>query len=104
MVACVIIAGTIISETAPDRLNRFTWLKPLPDGSIEYYEPDDGGWVKVKTVAAPIPADHSHSSLGDINLTGTISSGGTPGITGSKTLGGYIITFKNGLLTGFQQE
>lgn len=94
-------AGIIISETTPEPTNRYTWQKPLPDGGIEWYEPSDGGWALVKTVPAPALANHTHATLGDINFTGTISANGDTGITGSKTIGGFKITFKNGLLTGF---
>lgn len=45
---------------------------------------------------------HSHPEHGDINFTGNISVAGDAGITGQKTVGGYQITFKKGILTGFQ--
>ena len=45
---------------------------------------------------------HTHPTLGDINFTGSVSVGGEAGITGSKTVGGFKITFKKGLLTGFE--
>ncbi len=95
--------GIIVSESEPAKENRYVWVKPLPDGSEEWYVLDGGDtWVLYRTVSAKATTDHNHTSLGAINFTGTISSGGTAGITGSKTIGGFKITFKNGLLTGFE--
>jgi len=48
------------------------------------------------------PQAHSHPELGDINFTGSISSGGEAGLTGQRTIDGHILTFKNGLLVGYQ--
>lgn len=95
-------SGIIISETQPELTNRYTWCKPLPDGSKEWYEPSDGGWIKVKTDSAPALLNHSHATHGDINFTGTVSADGDEGLTGQKTIAGYTFTFKKGLLVGFQ--
>jgi len=48
------------------------------------------------------PKTHTHTTCGNINFTGTISSGGEAGITGSRVIGGHTLTFKNGLLVGYQ--
>ena len=96
-------AGIIISETQPEALNRYTWSKPLPDGGKEWYEPSDGGWALVRADFAPAAADHSHATLGNLDLTGTLSVNGDNGVTGTRTVGGFTFTFKNGILTGFAQ-
>jgi len=96
-------AGIIISQTTPDMTNRYTWLKPLEGGGYEAYEPADGGWQKVLDIAAPATVDHTHETLGSINITGTVKVNNDAGVTGSKTIGGYTLTFKQGILTGFQQ-
>lgn len=44
---------------------------------------------------------HSHPTLGDINFTGTISADGQAGLTGSRTIDGHTLTFKNGILVGY---
>ena len=47
----------------------------------------------------PNPAS---SDCGNINFTGTVSADGDQGLTGERTVGGYKITFKKGLLVGFE--
>ena len=56
-------AGLIISSETPSIVegNRYTWMKVLEDGSIEFYEPTDGGWTKIRTL--PAPSDHKHSDV-----------------------------------------
>lgn len=94
--------GIIISDTAPTGKNKYTWLRILPDGTREWYEPDDDSWQLVKTEPACAELDHSHPEHGDINFTGTVSADGDAGLTGQRTLAGYTLTFKKGLLVGFQ--
>ena len=48
------------------------------------------------------PQSHSHPTHGDINFTGTVSADGDEGLTGQRTVGGYKLTFKKGLLVGFE--
>jgi hypothetical protein len=74
-------AGIIVSVTQPEALNRYTWLKPLTDGSIEFYEPDDGGWSKTVTIPAPASASHTHS---DVKLEVKTDAG--------------VLVFENGIL------
>ena len=91
----------VISETEPEKTNKYTWCKPLADGGKEWYELADGGWKLVGTDIAPAALAHSHATHGDINFIGTVSVNGDEGVTGQKTIGGFRITFKNGILTGF---
>ena len=103
----------VISETTPDISvyfptikDKYIWLKPIPDGSFEYYEATTSGWVKVLTIPAFALASHSHPEVGEtISAHAALSDVHHPanaGITGSKTIGGYKFTFTNGLLTGFE--
>ena len=48
------------------------------------------------------PQAHTHSELGNINFTGSISAEGSAGLTGTRTIDGHTLTFKNGILTGYQ--
>uniref|UniRef100_A0A6M3L136 Uncharacterized protein n=1 Tax=viral metagenome TaxID=1070528 RepID=A0A6M3L136_9ZZZZ len=94
--------GIQVSSTEPEVAGKVTWLKILPNGSREWYEKNDGGWTLVESEEAPATVNHSHTELGDINFTGTISVDGDEGLTGERTVGGYTLTFKKGLLVGFQ--
>ena len=99
----------LISETEPDiGINfptdngKYTWMKLLPDGSLEFFNSSVAGWVKVMTVPAYALVNHSHTEHGAINFTGTVSADGDQGLTGTRTVGGYKLTFKKGLLVGFE--
>jgi len=48
------------------------------------------------------PQGHAHATHGDINFTGTISADGQVGLTGTRTIDGHALTFKNGILVGYQ--
>ena len=55
-------SGIIVSATAPEQTNHYTWLKNLSSGGYEVYEPDThGGWIKVLTVPPYALKNHSHS-------------------------------------------
>lgn len=72
--------GIIISEETPGILDNpgYTWLKLFPDGKREWYEGSDSGWTLVHTEEAPNTFEHA--THGDINFTGSVSSGGEAGI------------------------
>lgn len=104
-------------KTDADR-DDWIWLNPLT-GEMHKYNPATGEYdinIPVKAhehlmsaisgladaLASKAALDHTHTSLGDINFTGTISSGGEPGLTGTRILDGKTLTFKNGLLVGYE--
>ena len=99
-------------NTNPDRSK---WIRVDPEtGGLYRYNSETGQY----DIPLPIPIsaitgltdalagksdiNHSHPTHGDINFTGTISADGIVGITGSKMVGGHRITFKKGLLIGFE--
>lgn len=89
--------GLIVSPAEPVGIvGKFTWIKPV-DGVLEFYEKVNGEWSLVHTQTPHCPAQVDN----DVNFTGDIYAGGEKGLTGSRTIGGYTITFKNGILTGF---
>uniref|UniRef100_A0A6M3JUX5 Uncharacterized protein n=1 Tax=viral metagenome TaxID=1070528 RepID=A0A6M3JUX5_9ZZZZ len=94
-------SGLIISETAPELLNRYTWCKPLPNGSKEWYEPNDGGWVKVRTDPIPLAQTDIDTAIAVHTSLPNAHHPANAGITGSRTVGNFRLTFQNGLLTGF---
>jgi len=97
---------------------------PKPNGSTEWWEltdqwrlkkidPPSSSMATDAEVAAAIAdhatlpdahhsQDHTHPTHGDINFTGTISAGGEAGLTGSRTIDGHTLTFKNGILVGYE--
>lgn len=91
---------------------EFIWLDSS-DGMKKHIISDDWSDVVNQDISIAIgthaalpdahhPQEHTHPTLGNINFTGTISSGGETGLTGTRTIAGYTLTFKNGLLVGFQ--
>ena len=94
---------------APEALHRspqgWIWLKPTADG-VEIYELDEGGWVLRKTVSL---ANHQHTTHGDINFTGSISSDSEAGIDssgeGEFELGQIeSIKIRNGLIVALTEK
>lgn len=98
---------------------NYIWLK-TSTGELFDYKPESDKWVLVgitckphehpqseiielvNTLSQKAGVEHTHTELGDINFTGTISVDGNTGITGSKVVGGFRITFRKGLLVGFE--
>lgn len=92
--------GIVISDSEPTtQIGKFTWLKISPDGSREWYEKTDGGWLLVKTEDAPATVDHTHPNL---EYLGDIVTLLNSGLTGFRTIQGYTLTFNHGVLTGFE--
>ena len=117
--------GIVVSDSEPTtQIGKFTWLQVLSDGSRKWFEKADGGWQLVKSEVAPAEVDHvhsqsdidglvdaldskatashSHPTHSDINFTGSVSADGDTGLTGQRTIAGYTLAFKKGLLVGFQ--
>jgi len=95
--------------------DRTKWLRLDPDvGGIYRYNSETGNYdiplpIVMSAITGLVEAlvdksdsDHSHPAHGDIDFTGTVSAGGDAGLTGERTVGGYKLTFKKGLLVGFQ--
>ena len=83
--------GFIVSESAPDPTNKYSWYKP---STREFFELVEGAWTKV--------GQTDITELVDLNITGDLRANGDLGLTGSKVIQGYTLTFKKGLLVGFQ--
>jgi len=75
-------------------------MKPLPDGTVEWYEWNEGVWTltptgpKLTTDVALAAAIATHSADDDAHHV--------LGLTGSRTIGGYRLTFTKGILTGLE--
>ena len=85
-----------------------SWFNPVTK-KFEHFE--DGAWVETPitfdaeladALATRADIDHSHPTHGDINFTGIVSADEEAGLTGTRTISGYTLTFKKGLLVGFQ--
>jgi hypothetical protein len=76
--------GSIIavSDEAPDYNERMTWIRITDTGKVEVYEPSEGAWTLVASTPDFALSTHSHSSLGDVDLTGAVSVNGDKGIDG----------------------
>jgi len=92
--------GIFISDSEPEHAGKITWLKLLEDGSKQWREKVDDDWELVKSEDAPASANHTHENLDQLADIVTLLSNG---VTGSKTVGGYQLTFNHGVLTGFEQ-
>ena len=80
----------------PEEFEGWFWFNPSTGEICEF---EDGGWVLKETLSL---ASHSHPTHGNINFTGSISADGDAGLTGQRTIARYTLTFKKGLLVGFQ--
>jgi len=105
----------VVSDTTPDLPNNWQydnlWFK-LSSG--QWYKWNGGTWQLSfdpitqtemdEALTTKSDISHTHTALGDINFTGTVSADGDEGLTGERTVGGYTLTFKKGLLVGFQSS
>ena len=94
-------SGIIVAETAPDRDNRYAWFQPSTGKWFEL-SPDASEWVEKLDETDKAPLAHTHTELENLNITGVLSAAGDAGLTGSRTIQGYTLTFKKGLLVGFE--
>jgi len=93
--------GIVISESEPLKDNRYVWFKP---SVRQWYELNSEGtaWALSHDEPALSLEGHSHPTHGDIDFTGTVKADGDEGLTGQRTIGGHTLTFKKGLLVGYQ--
>ena len=56
-------------------------------------------WLGVPEPDTIATTDHTHPHLDDLEDIVTLLNNG---VTGSKTVGGYTLTFNHGVLTGFE--
>jgi len=96
--------------------DRTKWIRVDPDvGGLYRYNASNGQYdiplpITISAITGLVDvlvgkadSNHSHATHGDINFTGTVSADGNQGLTGQRTVGGYKLTFKKGLLVGFEQ-
>ena len=94
--------GLFITNDAPEHVGKVTWLKILEDGSREWYEKVDGEWEMVASEPSPATPSDIATAIADHAAIATAHHPIPDGLTGSKTIGGYKLTFTAGLLTGFE--
>lgn len=93
--------GSIFIDQDPNELNPeldppgWAWLKPTADG-LELYTYEDNNWVLKCRMSL---TDHSHENLEHLGDIVTLLNNG---VTGTKTVGGYTLTFNHGVLTNFE--
>ncbi len=93
--------GIIISETEPSKENKYLWMQPLQDGSTKCYELVEDIWILKYTL--PIPQSAIDASILIHKQDANSHHPANTGISGSKVVDGYRLTFTNGLLTGFER-
>jgi len=73
----------------------------MPDlPTLLWFNEADGHWYE--RLSAYWEKVNGAVNFGDTNFTGTISVDGDEGLTGTRTIDGHVLTFKNGILTGYQ--
>uniref|UniRef100_A0A6H1ZFC4 Uncharacterized protein n=1 Tax=viral metagenome TaxID=1070528 RepID=A0A6H1ZFC4_9ZZZZ len=98
MVEVVDTKFVVISDDIPIMPDNwepyFTWLQPTTG---KWHSWNGSGWDVISAPLIAVP-----SKLGNTDFIGTVSADGDQGLTGQRTIQGYTLTFKKGLLTGFQ--
>lgn len=92
--------GIVISDSTPTDAGRFLWLKHV-GGKRQWHEKTDGGWILVHEDEIFQSSDITDAIAAHAAIS-TAHHAIPSGITGSKTIGGYKLTFTAGLLTGFE--
>lgn len=90
--------GIVISESAPETSNKDYWFKP---STQQWFEVSNGDWSQVADIPDFAAVDHSHSGLDDLPDIITLLNNG---VTGTKTVGNYTLTFNHGVLVGFEES
>jgi len=84
----------IISESSPSLpLNWEPYLLWLQPTTGKWYKWNGSSWIAISAPLMAIP-----ENLGNVNFTGTVKVDGDQGLTGQRTIQGYTLTFKKGLL------
>ena len=88
----------VISDEIPDLPDNwephFAWLQPMTG---KWHKWNGSSWEAKSVPLIAVP-----ENLGNTNFIGTVSADGDQGLTGQRTIQGYTLTFKKGLLVGFQ--
>lgn len=92
-------------ENMDDAPPEWMWFKPVA-GGLEIRVLDQGSWVLKATISL---TNHAHPTHGDIDFTGSVSSGGEAGINtpgeGEYEVGQIeSIKVRNGLIVGFTEK
>jgi len=85
------------SPPAGSPSDGWVWIDTANKVVMVYQGYADGSWVET-----PLNIVVGVTMSGNLRIDGDVQVGDDAGITGSKTVGGYKITFKKGLLTGFE--
>jgi hypothetical protein len=88
--------GIVISEDTPEVTNMDAWFKP---STQQWYEVVNGAWSVSADIPEYAPVAHTHDGLDELGDIVTLLGNG---VTGTKTVGNYTLTFNHGVLVGFE--